>query len=78
FLKEFLQRFLILASILLLNKPVLLLDEAFSALDTQNVDRVMKFLVAQKEITMLIVAHNVHYEQYNLKKLYLPDFNQSS
>ncbi len=47
-----------LISALLLKRPLLLLDEAASALDTESKGRVRDYLRAQSDITILSVSHD--------------------
>ena len=47
-----------LVTAVLLRKPILLLDEPTSALDHESIARVITYLKAQTEITMVAVSHD--------------------
>nr|WP_116496409.1 ATP-binding cassette domain-containing protein [Balneicella halophila] len=49
---------IILASCLLLKKPLLLIDEPTSALDTAIKKKVTDYILSQDELTILAVTHN--------------------
>ena len=49
---------IMLASCILLRKPLLLLDEPSSALDAESVERLAKLIRAQKGITVLSSSHD--------------------
>ena len=52
----------LLASCLLLKKPLLLLDEPTSALDEQNTKAVTDFVMAQADTTVIAVTHDPYWE----------------
>lgn len=48
---------------LLVDKPIYLLDEITASLDPRNTAKVVKHLCAMKEKTLLIVSHDVEWEE---------------
>jgi len=48
---------------LLVDKPIYLLDEITASLDPRNTTKVVKHLCAMKEKTLLIVSHDVEWEE---------------
>ena len=49
---------IMLATALLLQKPILLLDEPTSALDAASIELMIRYLKNQNEVTMLAVSHD--------------------
>ena len=52
---------IILASCLLLNKPLLLIDEPTSALDQAVKERVTNYILNKKELTVIAVTHDEYW-----------------
>jgi len=64
---------ILLASCLLLKKPLLFLDEPTSALDVGNKKKITDYILAQKDVTVLAVTHDEYWIQQAERTLHLHD-----
>ncbi len=62
---------IVLASCLLLKKPLLLLDEPTSALDTKIKKKVTDYILNQKELSVIAVTHDAYWIEKATKTLHL-------
>ena len=61
----------ILASCLLLNKPLLLIDEPTSALDNAVKEKVADYILKQSDITVIAVTHDHYWKENSDNVLHL-------
>jgi ABC-type iron transport system FetAB ATPase subunit len=54
-----------LLSAIVLDRPIILLDEASSALDKANSQAVAQFIGSQRDLTVLSVSHNAEWESFS-------------
>ncbi len=66
------QRIMIMIAVLL-RKPLILLDEPTSALDPDSIERVINYLKALPETTLLMVSHDSRFIEAFDRKIYIGD-----
>lgn len=59
----------LLASILLTNKPLLLLDEPTSALDKDSTEAILSYLINDRELTVLSISHDNNWKNRFTKQV---------
>jgi len=65
---------LVLASIILLKKDIIFLDEPTSALDEKNVEKVVNYLLQNKDLTIVATSHNKLWIDNSTKVLNIEDY----
>lgn len=64
------QRLMVLL-LLLVNRPVFLLDEVTAALDPENIENVVRLLTASPGRTVISVSHNRDWETFSTRSLFM-------
>lgn len=68
----------VLASQLLLNKPILLMDEPSSALDDESQTAVLELFKSFSNITLISATHNPKWIESMDRVIYLPEINNNN